>query len=349
MPVLMSFRWGESAGSISVLDQTIINNGDNTYNGKPLFRGAIMDSGTTVPANDVTTPKAQNVYDSVVRNAGCGDATDTLACLRQVDYQTFLNAATAVPGIFSYRSLDLSYLPRPDPGNDFFPQSPEKAVQAGDFAKVPVIVGDQEDEGTLFSLVQSNVTTNDDLIEYLASYFPENPNAVADVTGLVDLYPNQPLTGQPAGSPFNTASLNNLYPQYKRLAAILGDTVFTLTRRVYLETVSSQVKCWSYLSSYLYGTPVLGTFHGSDILAAYGTLGDLNVPTISIQTYYINFVNSLDPNGATAQAPIIQWPQWMGSAAKLLNFRALRNTIIDDDFRKAASDYLGANGAALAV
>lgn len=347
--MLTIFRWGESAGSISVLDQTIINNGDNTYKGKPLFRGAIMNSGTTVPANEVTTSKAQNVYDSVVRNAGCDGAPDTLACLRQADFQTFLDAATAVPGIFSYRSLDLSYLPRPDPGDDFFPQSPDRAIAAGNFAKVPVIVGDQEDEGTLFSLVQSNITTNAQLIGYLASFFPQNPNAVADVTGLVNLYPNQPLAGQPAGSPFNTAGLNNLYPQYKRLAAILGDVVFTLTRRVYLETVSSQVKCWSYLSSYLYGTPVLGTFHGSDILASYGTLGDLNVPTISIQTYYINFVNSLDPNGAAARAPIIQWPQWTNSAAKLLNFRALRNTLIDDGFRKAASDYLGENGARLAV
>ena len=30
---------GESAGAISVFDQLLINNGDNTYNGKPLFIG----------------------------------------------------------------------------------------------------------------------------------------------------------------------------------------------------------------------------------------------------------------------------------------------------------------------
>lgn len=347
--MLTSCSWGESAGAISVLDQTIINNGDNTYNGKPLFRGAIMNSGTTIPANDVTTPKAQRIYDSVVESAGCNGASDTLACLRAADYQTFLNAVTAVPGIFSYRSVDLSYLPRPDPGSDFFPQSPELAVQAGNFAQVPIIVGDQEDEGTLFSLVQSNITTNAQLIEYVASYFPENPDAVSVVTGLLNLYPNNPLAGQPAGSPFGTGGANNLYPQYKRVAAVLGDITFTLMRRVYLETVSSQIKCWSYLSSYLYGTPALGTFHGSDILASYGTLGDLNVPTVSIQTYYINFVNSLDPNGAGVKTPLIRWPQWTGGAAKLLNFRALRNTIITDNFRKAASDYLSGAGSALRV
>jgi len=50
--------WGQSAGSISVFDQTIINGGDNTYNGQPLFRGAIMDSGSLAPAMSVSSPRA---------------------------------------------------------------------------------------------------------------------------------------------------------------------------------------------------------------------------------------------------------------------------------------------------
>ena len=302
-----------------------------------------MDSGSIVPATDVTSSKPQAIYDAVVGNAGCGGASNALQCLRDADYDTFLNAVTAVPGIFSYRSLDLSYLPRPDAGDDFFSQSPEDAIDAGNFAKVPVIVGDQEDEGTLFSLVQSNITTNDELIQYLASYFPANPNALADVADLVANYPDQALLGQPAGSPFNTGVLNNIYPQFKRLAAVLGDVTFTLTRRVYLESLNGQVPCWSYLSTYLYGTPVLGTFHGSDILVAYGTSNDLNVPTTSVQTYFINFANALDPNNGGVDAPLIQWPQWAIEEPDLLNFRALRNTITLDNFRKKASDYLGAN------
>lgn len=62
-------------------------------------------------------------------------------------------------------------------------------------------------------------------------------------------YPDQPLLGQPAGSPFNSGALNNIYPQFKRLAAVLGDTTFTLTRRSYLSTVASEVKAWSYLNT----------------------------------------------------------------------------------------------------
>ncbi len=315
-----------------------------------MFRGAIMNSGAVTPADPVTAPQAQTIYDTVVENAGCSGAADTLECLRSKDYTTFLNAANSVPGIFSYRSLDLSYLPRPDPGDNFFSQSPEVSLSNGKFTKVPIIIGDQEDEGTLFSLVQSNITTNAELITYLASYFPNSPNAVQVVTGLVANYPDQALAGQPAGSPFGTGALYNIYPQFKRLAAILGDITFTLARRNYLNVVSSQVKSWSYLNSYLQGLPVLGTLHGSDILYDYGTLGELQEPTQTTQTYYINFINHLDPNGQSGgTSSLINWPQYTTASPSLVNFRKATNVIIQDTFRLKASKYLGTKGSQLRV
>ncbi|KAK4950107.1 hypothetical protein LTR10_011084 [Elasticomyces elasticus] len=335
--------WGESAGSFSAVDQTVINNGDNTYKGKALFRGAIMDSGSIVPANNVTTPKAQTVYETVVASAGCSSSTDTLACLRRVEYTTFLNAVNSVPSVSSYRSVDFAYLPRPDAGDNFFSRSPDLSVASGAFTKVPIIIGDQQDEGTLFSLAQSNITTNAQLVQYLASYFPTNPNAVADIAGLAATYPDQPLLGQPAGSPFNTGSLNNIYPQYKRLAAILGDITFTLARRNYLNLVASQVPAWSYLSTYFAGTPVLGTLHATDIVVDYITPG---ISQQSVLTYYISFVNKLDPNALTTAAPLITWPKWTPSSPKLVNFAALGNSLILDSFRQASSDYLAAKSDA---
>ncbi|RMZ75851.1 hypothetical protein DV737_g5094, partial [Chaetothyriales sp. CBS 132003] len=300
-----------------------------------------MDSGSVIPAEPVTGISAQNIYNTVVESAGCSSADDTLACLRSKDYTTFLNAVTSVPGIASYRSLDLSYLPRPDPSSSFFPQSPELSVLSGAFAKVPIIIGDQEDEGTLFSLLTTNITNNDDLVSYIASYFPANPNAQSLIAGLASNYPDDLGI---SGSPFNTGLANNIYPEFKRLAAILGDMTFTLSRRIYLNIVASQVPAWSYLSSYLYGLPVLGTFHVSDIPYAFGYLGE-NVPTTSIQTYYISFINSLDPNAISTDFPLINWPQWSTASPQLLNFRALRNTLITDDFRQGAAQYLEANVA----
>ncbi|KJX94251.1 lipase like protein [Zymoseptoria brevis] len=332
--------WGESAGAISVMDQTIVNGGDNTYNGKALFRGAIMNSGSIIPATDSKSPKAQAVYDTVVAKAGCSGSADTLACLRKLSQQDFQRAVTSVPGIFDYQSLNLEYLPRPDSSSSFFSESPEAAIQAGRFAKVPVIVGDQEDEGTLFSLVQSNITTNQQLINYFASYFPANPNAVADVTGLAANYPDQPLLGQPAGSPFRTGPLNSIYPQFKRIAAILGDITFTLTRRAYLDIITKQgVKAHSYLSTFAYGTPVLGTFHASDILKAFG-MAATDQQAKTFQNYYVSFVTKQDPNALGTSAPLIDWPEWNNGTTQLLEIGALGNGIMKDDFRQSAYNYL---------
>lgn len=304
-----------------------------------------MDSGSTIPADPVTAPQAQAIYDQVVDAAGCSSAADTLACLRNVDYETFLGATNSVPGIFSYRSVDLSYLPRPDPADNFFPISPEVALRNGAYAKVPVIVGDQEDEGTLFSLTQANITTNEQLVQYLTSYFPSNPNAEQLVRGLVATYPEDIGV---SGSPFRTGMLNNVYPQFKRLAAILGDVVFTLTRRSYLHDIAGQVPAWSYLSSYFYGTAILGTFHGSDLIYSFGLLGPAAVPTVSVQSYYISFVNKLDPNALGTDSPLVEWPQWT-EQKQLLNLQIASNELLSDDFREDSFEYLRENASGFRV
>ncbi|CZR53431.1 probable cholinesterase [Phialocephala subalpina] len=316
--------WGESAGSISVFNQMALYNGDNTYNGKPLFRAGIMDSGSVVPADAVDGPRAQGIYDTVVEHAGCSGSADTLACLRTLDYETYLKATTSVPSFTDYQSVALSYVPRPD--GVALTQSPEILVGLGDYAKIPFIIGDQEDEGTLFSLVQSNISTTAQVVDYFKGVFFMDAT-LEQVQALVATYPDDPA----AGSPFNTGLLNNIYPQYKRIAAMLGDLVFTLTRRVFLSlatTVNPSVPSWSYLASYDYGTPVLGTFHASDILTTYGITPGF--PSSTIQKYYISFINTMDPNTGTTGLPT--WPQW-SQGNQLMHFQALSNSLTPDTFR----------------
>lgn len=324
--------WGESAGAISVLDQMALYRGDNTYNGKKLFRGAMMNSGSIVPADPVDCPKGQEVYDTVVRNAGCKDAKDTLECLRGLDYTKFLQAGNSVPGILSYNSVALAYLPRPD--GTLLPESPDVLISKGDYAAVPMIIGNQEDEGTMFALFQPNLTTTSEMVDYFSQLFFHGATK-AELKGLVDTY--SPLWS--SGSPFRTGILNEWYPGFKRLAAMLGDLVFTLTRRVFLEvatTVNPKVPVWSYLASYNHGTPILGTFHGSDLLQVfYGILP--NHASRSIHTYYINFVTNLDPNvGSTKYA---KWPKWT-EGRKLMWFFNNRNELLNDDFRNDSFNYI---------
>lgn len=335
--------WGESAGSISVMGHTIINGGDNTYKGKPLFRAGIMNSGSILPAQPVTAPKAQAVYDKVAENAS---GEDSLACLRGLDANDFLQASTSVPHFLGYHGLDLSYMPRPDPNDDFFPESPEIPLREGRFFKMPIIIGDQEDEGTLFSLAQYNITTNEELTSYLSNQYKANSSDTSPnshVAALLATIPNEPLQGQPTGSPFDSLAVNNIYPQFKRLASFVGDLPFNLVRRTYLEEVAPQVPSWSYLATYLYGTPILGTFHASDLLHSFGILPGLTLPTRTIQNYFLNFVNHMDPNKGTEKSYLVDWPRWEKDERKVVESGALKNDVLDDDFREGAGEIISEN------
>jgi carboxylesterase type B len=137
---------GESAGAISVFDQLALYDGDNTYHGQPLFQGAIMHSGSIIPAEPVDGFMAQEIFDTVVEAANCSSEADAnaLACLRDADYATFLDATNRVPSFLSYNSLALSYMPRPD--GKILSASPEVLARNRRFAAVPLIIGDPEDE-----------------------------------------------------------------------------------------------------------------------------------------------------------------------------------------------------------
>ncbi|RTE74535.1 hypothetical protein BHE90_011021 [Fusarium euwallaceae] len=334
--------WGESAGAISVLDQMTLFGGDADYNGKPLFRGAIMNSGSVVPAEPVDSPKAQEIFDTVVQNAGCASASNSLDCLRGLSYDKFLDAANSVPGLLSYNSLALSYLPRPD--GSVLPDSPEALIAAGRYHAVPMINGNQEDEGTLFALFQPNLTTTAKLVDYLKEFY-FSAASTTQLTNLVNSYSSS-IT---AGSPFRTGILNEIFPGFKRRAAIFGDLVFTLTRRLFLQTATDtnpDVPAWSYLASYDYGTPILGTLHGSDLLQVFFGIVPNNAMR-SIRTYYYNFLYNLDPNvGVTKYA---NWPEWKESK-KLMWFKSANgNDILNDDFRQTSYNWIASNVGVLRV
>ncbi|PHH67970.1 hypothetical protein CDD82_949 [Ophiocordyceps australis] len=330
--------WGLSAGAISVFDQMALRGGNATYKGKPLFHGAIMNSGSSAPVEPVDCPKAQAVFDLVTATAGCASPAvgSELDCLRALPYHDFLAAANAVPGFWSFSSLSLSYLPRPD--GHVLPDSPDVLAQQGRYHAVPIIIGNQEDEGTLMAFSQTNVSSSHDMAQYLSQVF-FNRATPAQLQPLVDLY-------EPAlihGSPFRTGIFNELYPGFKRVAAIVGDLAFTMARRVTLRALhpaNPQTPIWSYLASYGHFFPFVGTFHSFDMAQVfYGLLP--NHAMYSCRTYYFNFVYNLDPNVGITDYQ--HWPDWR-EAQHLMWFKTgSENDILKDDFREDASNWMEQN------
>ncbi|KAG6829190.1 hypothetical protein H0H92_005390 [Tricholoma furcatifolium] len=330
--------WGESAGAISVGLHMVANNGDN----EGLFRAAFMQSGSPIPVGDIEN--GQVYYENIVARSGCSAAEDTLECLRTVPYPTLKEAINTSPGFFSYQSLKLAFLPRPD--GVFLTDNPQQLVLAGKVANVPFITGDCDDEGTIFALSSLNITyarivinsrcltehpsTNEEFKAYLKNVFlaPGVPDELID--GILRQYPQDPTQG----SPFGTLYLNMITRQNKRIAAFMGDGVFQAPRRFLLDHLSEKQNSWAFLSKRLKATPFIGSAHASDLINVFGPLS-----TGGMADYLIRFAVDLNPNPPSSN----KWPKYSTSTRKLLTFQdglINREVITRDDYRSAAMEFL---------
>jgi carboxylesterase type B len=146
----------------------MVTNGGNP---EGLFRAAFMESGSPIPVGDIT--HGQGYYDFIVEVTECAGSSDTLQCLREVPYETLMDAINQTPNIMSYQvsrsinnaldtdpylqSLALAWFPRVD--GVFLTADPQELVLKGSVADIPFITGDCDDEGTLFSIPTINITS----------------------------------------------------------------------------------------------------------------------------------------------------------------------------------------------
>ncbi|KIJ12829.1 hypothetical protein PAXINDRAFT_117796 [Paxillus involutus ATCC 200175] len=310
--------WGQSAGAMSVGLQMVTNGG----NPDGLFRAAFMESGSPLPLGDISL--GQKYYDAIVSETGCSNVSDTLQCLREVPYETFLDAVNQSPGSFSNQSLLSTWQPFVD--GVFLTDNPQKLVQQGSVAEVPFASGDCDDEGTLYSLFAIlNITTDIQLEEYIQTYlFPDATSTT--IQELMQYYPAN-IT---QGSPFDTGVLNALTPQFKRIAAFQGDAVFQAPRRFFLQNRSGKQPLWTYVSKRLKTIPFLGSFHGSDVYNVYGGQ--------DMASYLVRFVSNLDPNGGTD----LYWPQYTSAEPTMLEFLdgSVPQALTQDTYRVEAMEFV---------
>ncbi|KAI0120997.1 Alpha/Beta hydrolase protein [Xylariales sp. AK1849] len=333
--------WGESAGAVSVLYHMLIEGGDNRYNGKPLFSAAMMNSGSSIPAEPADSEGAQGIFDAIAEAGGCGESghgdaatSDRLACLRNLPYDDLINATNVAPSLLTYTGVALSFPARPDPSSSFFSVPPEQAIREKKIARIPVITGNQADEGTFFGIAMYNGTTPDTLIDrHLSFLYPTTPRPI--LKRLIDTYATDPAQG----SPFGTGDANQLYPSFKRNSALVGDALFIFQRRYQLEHTADLMPAWSYVANYNQSAGTLGTAHGTDLI-----MFASGVPAVAynhILQYYISFVNYLDPNliSGTNGSRLTQWPKWTLDSKQMIQFDVDGESTLRDDFRGESYTY----------
>jgi para-nitrobenzyl esterase len=126
---------GESAGGMSVCDHLVAPGSEG------LFRAAIIQSGPCQA--QVALPEAQRASFDYARDAGCDDLRTVAACLRA------LPAEKLRKPVWYYRIGD-DALSGPVTGTKVLPVDPMLEIAEGRAAKVPVLIGTNHDEFTLF-------------------------------------------------------------------------------------------------------------------------------------------------------------------------------------------------------
>ena len=332
--------WGESAGGISVAAQLTAYGGKRD---KHMFQRGIMESGSSTTQQYYPMNITQAWYNNISTNVGCGNAADTLACLKNISTSALRT---------EFNQSWYSFGPVVD--GDFIPKWPKDLIAEGSFLKVPVISGNNLDEGTSFGF--GNVNTTDELSDAISTKYPTLTND--SVQALLNLYPNIPSGDCPygTGNQFYNASLGL---QYKRGNSIGGDIVMVGPRRLMCDAfVRYGVPVYSYdWNETDYGTPATqGATHFQEVVYVFdnpstnftqslaATIGpdpSGNKTRLAELTsrYFMSFIATGNPNNAYLNFSVDPWPEYSRSTQNYY-FSSEGSHAENDDFRAPAMNFI---------
>ncbi|KAG7095877.1 hypothetical protein E1B28_006567 [Marasmius oreades] len=164
--------WGKSAGGGSVLQQVIAHDG----NTKPqLFRAAITSSPYLPAQYKYNAQIPKELYKQVVDAVNCGNARDTLACLRRADTKPLQDINTKIneAGFFG----TFTFVPVVD--GKFIVQQPIEAMKQGKVNGERLYAVSNLNEGDMYV---DNTTTPLSAGEFAAQLFPFlDDNTMAEI------------------------------------------------------------------------------------------------------------------------------------------------------------------------
>ncbi|KAJ5820345.1 hypothetical protein N7474_005936 [Penicillium riverlandense] len=320
---------GDSAGGGSVAYHLTAYGGER----EKLFVGAIPES-PFLPTHR-TVAESEFQFARFVANVSCEHDADVMSCLRSKDAATLQSAdvASRFPGT---EETPLWYfLPVID--GIFSPADLYTLFEQGRVTRVPIMVGDDNDEGTAFS---PNASTSSEFLEFMQANYPRL--TPADLQVINKTYP-----------PGQHLPLHARY--FPPAAKAYGESTFTcpgIEIATSLATHYSSMKTWSYRYNVWdaeYELVGLGVPHVAEKPALYGpgnagacdncSYLTYNAPMVPIvMDYWISFILTLDPNTHRHYtAP--EWEPWGPHGSQRLRFQlnaTAMESVPNDQMRRCA-------------
>ncbi|KAF4648754.1 hypothetical protein FOZ61_002255, partial [Perkinsus olseni] len=274
--------FGESAGAFTVMWHIA------APGSKGLFHSAIIQSGTTSTSMFFQNKTdAFKYYDWVATNlAGCRDAND-LDCLRQVDLQKLAipNGVRVDParaptwGSPLFPSMPVG----PIVDGTALPDIPLRVVESGDHNDVPLIIGLNKNEGSIFAFILPNVIPDlkmpltEQGVRRATNYFLQNETAAKELEKLYPMARYSSVYGT-SNSPF------------EQVFYLIRDAIFHCSARRLANALRTGGKSSTWMYSFdkpdLFGTWdgfKLGAFfpaYGNLTLGQLGTFHSAEVPFV---------------------------------------------------------------------
>ncbi|WP_371673890.1 carboxylesterase family protein [Streptomyces sp. NBC_00289] len=279
---------GESAGGYSVCAQLA------SPAAAGLFDRAVIESGPCTGRPDrpfapsaVPLSTARDAGADLAAKVGCGFARDALACLRRVDVSRLLAAQGADQ--------------QPSHTTPLLPSNPAAAIAAGHFHRVPVLIGNNHDEGNGWAagIIQAgNPVTPDTWPDVVAAFFSSAGQAKA----IIREYPVHRTDGGPV------------------FGAVIGDANFACPTARTGGLLAAHVPVWRYEFADEHAPPLtpgtppfpLGAPHASELPYLFDLGGRPRNLTPAqhrladtMIDYWTRFARTADPNGPSSSS----WPR----------------------------------------
>lgn len=251
---------------------------------------------------------SQFAYNNLVIRTGCAGDNDTLACLRNLDTNTLQQQNIMTP--FPKAQKAPLYLYGPTVDGDLVPDYTYSLFEQGLFIQVPVIFGDDTNEGTIF--VPKDTASVGDADTFIQDQFPEiQLQHLAKINSMY-LQDN------------STEDFPNSKPYWRPASNAYGEIRY-ICPGIYLSSVYAKqgIPSWNY--HYAVEDPDseasgLGVSHTVEVNAIWGPQYVSGTPPASytttnaaivplMQGYWTSFIVSFDPNPYRA-AGSPRWETW---------------------------------------
>lgn len=177
---------GDSAGAGAITLLLTAYGGDGRLGN--LFHATAAESQSF--GAQLTVKQSQFAYDNLTESTGCAEEKDTFACLRSLDLQILQKNNVNYP--FPSANKPPLYMYSPTIDGDLIQGYTHRLFQEGRFMKVPVIFGDDTNEGTIFTPKDTSSVTQAN--DFLRAQFPSiSPAQLAKIDATYMATPDDPV------------------------------------------------------------------------------------------------------------------------------------------------------------